>query len=292
MLEKTRKIFIGISCLIAVFLFALLINIIQFTTLLLLPLSKKIYRIINSKAIGAWWLFCVFILRKIVGIKLVVSGDMALDSRNGVVLANHQCWADICIVAFFACKNKMAGKQRWLIKDVLKYVPGIGWGLLFSESIFLKRNWHSDKNLVFNIFSKYIRENIPFWVMCFAEGTRRTQIKHARSMKYAERMGLTKTDHVMIPRKKGFVSAVNILRDKISFIVDITIAYPKIPKSIITFFCGECLTVYCHIRKFDIKELPYDEDKLGNWLIKLYVEKDGLLKQFYHEGKFADSKIS
>ena len=47
-----------------------------------------------------------------------------------------------CFVFGFFQNTKIYGKQ------VLKYVPLIGWAWYFTESIFLKREWEHDKRII------------------------------------------------------------------------------------------------------------------------------------------------
>ena len=47
------------------------------------------------------------------------------------------------------------------------------------------------------------------------------------------------------------------------------------------------LTVQVFYRVIPIEKIPYDEgdDAIRNWLYKLWVEKDQLLKQYYQTGR-------
>ncbi|KAF3776308.1 1-acyl-sn-glycerol-3-phosphate acyltransferase [Nymphaea thermarum] len=67
----------------------------------------------------------------------------------------------------------------------------------------------------------------PFWLALFVEGTRFTQAKLVAAQEYAEATGLPVPRNVLIPRTKGFVSAVATMRSFVPAIYDVTIAIPK-----------------------------------------------------------------
>lgn len=44
------------------------------------------------------------------------------------------------------------GDMKWMVKDIIKYVPGVGWGMLFLDCIFVKRDWTTDKESIRKTF--------------------------------------------------------------------------------------------------------------------------------------------
>lgn len=51
-------------------------------------------------------------------------------------------------------------------------------------------------------------------LVLFAEGTRFTPAKHAASVEFATKAGIAPLKHLLIPRTKGFLAAVEKLRGK------------------------------------------------------------------------------
>uniref|UniRef100_A0A0N5C7L4 PlsC domain-containing protein n=1 Tax=Strongyloides papillosus TaxID=174720 RepID=A0A0N5C7L4_STREA len=84
-------------------------------------------------------------------------------------------------------------------------------------------------------------------------------------------------------------------RPKIKYVVDVTIAYPnRIPLSVLTLLFGsrEKCDIAVHYRIFDVNEIPFeDEEKLRDWIYKVYEEKDKLLDNYYHTGKFTNNDV-
>lgn len=110
-----------------------------------------------------------------------------------------------------------------IMKDIAKYLPGIGWSFLFMEYPLLKRDWAKDekrlkaacKNLAdypINMLVRYPTKKIPrpslppsLQQLClYAEGTRFTEEKHKLSMEYSRKNGLPVLKHHLFPRTKGF----------------------------------------------------------------------------------------
>jgi len=162
------------------------------------------------------------------------------------------------------------------VKDVLKYIPGIGWGMLFLDCLFVKRNWHSDKSKIHGLFNKFHREKIPAWTMIFPEGTRFTPAKLERSHKIAERKGLPVTKKVLLPRTKGFTASVEGLKGHTPAIYDVTIKYDQVP-SISQFICGGPRTVDVTVKRFSLDQLVNDRIDLEAWLYQQFASKDAIL---------------
>ena len=55
-------------------------------------------------------------------------------------------------------------------KNVLKYVPILGWTWYFTESIFLKRDWNEDKKILEKSISEIVTYPDPLWVTVSTNG--------------------------------------------------------------------------------------------------------------------------
>ena len=180
----------------------------------------------------------------------------------------------------------MIANLKWFVKDVLKYVPGIGWGMLFLDCIFVKRNWQSDYVYIEKIFHKFKRYNIPVWVISFVEGTRMRLHKLQKSQEYATQNGRQPLNHCLLPRTKGFCATVNALREHFDAVYDITIGYHQGIPTLWQWCQGHVKQVNIHARRFPISNVPKDESKLQDWLFQRYEEKDMLLDNLYRKGAF------
>ena len=69
-----------------------------------------------------------------------------------------------------------------------------------------------DEARIVGAFEKYKAAAIPVWMIMFPEGTRFTPAKHEVSRAFATKAGLVPLRHLLIPRTKGFSTAVTGLR--------------------------------------------------------------------------------
>jgi 1-acyl-sn-glycerol-3-phosphate acyltransferase len=264
-------------------------NVAQTASTLLLPVSRKKFRAFNRWAANSFWSWCVQLSEITHGIGIQVTGDDVPPGENAIVVANHQQMADITFILFFAHQKGRLGDMKWVLKDIIKYVPGVGWGLYFLDSFFVKRDWTKDRASIEGTFSRIIKDNIPVWLVTFAEGTRITPAKLERSQAYARKKGLTPTRHVMLPRTKGFTASLQGLRKRLDAVYDITIGYESGVPTLWQYIRGFVKTAHLHVRRFPIADLPTSDAEISAWLIERYLEKDQLLDQFYTQGVFPNS---
>ncbi|MBI5533912.1 MAG: acyltransferase [Deltaproteobacteria bacterium] len=271
------------------FLFSTLMgfNMAQTASMAVRPVSKKTFRRFNRWAADTWWGMCVDAGELLYDVKLLVTGDDVPMRENAIVVANHQQMTDItCMMAYAKTKDRL-GDLKFFVKDPVKYVPGVGWGMWFLDCPFLKRDWAKDRASIEQTFSAFLRENIPMWLVSFPEGTRLTEEKLAKSRQYAESQGLAALQHVLLPRTKGFVASVQGLRTHVKAVYDLTLGYERGLPSLWQYIKGYARRFHLHVRRYAIDSLPEGEAELATWLIDRYREKDALLEAFYRDGKFA-----
>ena len=188
---------------LVLFIFLLGINVAQTASLLILPFSRRAFRSFNRLCALVWWSSCVLTAQRMNGARLKVTGDEIPNLENAIVFANHQDMTDIFVIMMFAITKGRLGDLKWLVKDILKYIPGVGWGMLFLDCIFVKRNWEADKGKIESQFGKFRRDQIPVWLISFVEGTRITEPKLVRSQTYAREKGLPVLKNVLLPEPKA-----------------------------------------------------------------------------------------
>lgn len=203
----------------------LLGNLIQMLSVVVLPLSRRLFRLINRNVAAAWWGGCVHLARWLHGVKVVVTGDALPEGENTVVMANHQSMSDIPVILDVASRNGRLGDLKWYVKDVLKWVPGIGWGMVFLDCLFIKRDWTEDKDKIERVFRSIVSGNVPVWIVSFLEGTRIRPAKLQASQEFARTRQLPVLRHLLIPRTKGFVATMEGLRGHAHAVYDFTIGY-------------------------------------------------------------------
>lgn len=265
----------------------LLLNGAQAASLALRPLSRRGFRAFNRWAADTWWGWCVTGSERLHGIRLVVSGDPVPPRENAIVIANHQQMPDITFLMIWARQKGRLGDLKFMVKEPLRYVPGLGWGLSFLDSIFVKRSWADDRASVERTFARLTRERVPFWMVSYPEGTRASAAKIAESQAYARRAGLSPLRHVLQPRPRGFAATVAGLRTVADAVYDLTIGYEEGVPTLWQYIKGYAQRAHLHARRFPIAELPATESELAAWLRHRFEEKDALLERFYRDGAFA-----
>jgi 1-acyl-sn-glycerol-3-phosphate acyltransferase len=272
--------------LLAAFVPLLIVNGLQLFSLLIRPFSIDWYRKYNrAMAYFIWggWAFCTMHL---IGVKVVFTGDDVPKQEKAIVICNHQGMADILFLICFALTKDCSSHIKWMLKDVLKYVPGVGWGMLFLESIFLKRNWADDSDKIKQTFSNIVDGNLPIWMLSFPEGTRIKPAKKAANDAFAKEKGLKPTQHVLFPRTKGFAAAIEGLRGHVQALYSVTIGYHGKVPGLVAAIRGDVPIVHMHIERFPIEEIPEDPLAQSQWLMDEFYKKDRLLDQFYQKKQF------
>ncbi len=262
-------------------------NLIQTLSLIAKPFSQTIFRRINRWAADTWWSWCDLSAKKLYRIQIILTGENLPIGENSIVILNHQSMADIPVVFSIAKEKGRLGDLKWFVKDTLKYVPGIGWGMLFLDCLFVKRDWTADREHVCRIFKKFLTDSIPLWLMIFVEGSRFRPETLRRSREYAEKNHFEPYRHLLFPRTKGFTASVDSLRTHIDAVYDLTIGYVNGTPTLWMWITGKVRSVHVHIRRFPIDQLPRQETALSQWLLERFREKDLLLDQFYKKGAFS-----
>lgn len=284
--RRLRGLVSGIP--IAVFLFGTLIlfNVAQTLSLMLRPFSSRAFRAVNRWAADTWWGWCVIGSEKLQNIKIVVTGDPVPERENAIVVANHQQMTDVTFLMIWARQKKRLGDMKWMVKDIVKWVPGAGWGMAFLDCVFVKRNWAADKAAIERTFAKLKKHRVPMWLLSFPEGTRLTPNKLSKSQADANRKGMPELAHLMVPRTKGFVAAVRGLADHAAAVYDVTIGYGHGVPTLWQYIRGHAQVAHLHVRRSLVSELPSEDTALARWLLQRFEDKDRLLDYYYRTGAF------
>lgn len=258
----------------------LFFNIIQTLSLVLWLFSAQTFRQFNRWMANLWWGWCDLWGEHLYGIDVQIHGEQLPIAENAVVFCNHQSMADILVIFSLARKKHRLGDLKWFVKDILKYIPGIGWGMLFIDCLFVKRDWAADRDYIHRIFAKFKSQNIPLWLLIFPEGTRFSTDKLLRSHTFAKERGLEPTTHVLLPRSKGFHASLDGLRDHITAVYDLTICYPDGVPTLWQWIKGLVRRVDLFVERFPIAQLPTTENELNAWLFERYHIKDQLIESY------------
>ncbi|XP_017977549.1 PREDICTED: 1-acyl-sn-glycerol-3-phosphate acyltransferase 2 [Theobroma cacao] len=280
------------------FISGLVVNLIQALCFVLIrPLSKNTYRKINRVVAELLWLELIWLVDWWAGVKIKVFMDPEsfnlMGKEHALVVANHRSDIDWLVGWLLAQRSGCLGSALAVMKKSSKFLPVIGWSMWFSEYLFLERSWAKDENTLKAGLQRLKDFPRPFWLAFFVEGTRFTQAKFLAAQEYAASQGLPIPRNVLIPRTKGFVSAVSHMRSFVPAIYDMTVAIPKSSPSptMLRLFKGQPSVVHVHIKRCLMKELPETDEAVAQWCKDMFVEKDKLLDKHIAEDTFSDQPM-
>jgi 1-acyl-sn-glycerol-3-phosphate acyltransferase len=198
----------------------------------------------------------------------------------------------------------MHGRIHVVLKESLKKLPFLGWGMALSKFIFLKRNWEEDKAGLANHLQSLNNVEDPMWLMFFPEGTNLAPSTRQKSKKWAEENGLKDFQHVLLPRSTGLHFVLLKLRETVDYVYDCTVGYEGVKRgeyaqdiytieaSLLNGHPPKSVNMYW--RRFKISTIPLDDiNRFGIWLRARWAEKDALMEQYMRTGRFpADEGVS
>jgi len=221
--------------------------------------------------------------------KIIISGDTLPQGESAIVIANHVEWSDFYLIQALALKSGMLGRCRWFAKQQLKWVPFLGWGLWAMGMPLVSRNWTEDKREMDHLFHGIIERKSPIWLVSYSEATRYTEKKYAETVIFCQKNGKPIPKNTLYPRTKGFVATVQNLRksEHVKAVYDVTIAYAKDkhfmtpPSFLQTMYqtnLGQSYTMYVHVRRHEIVDLPMTDGEISKWLESRWMEKGDRLE--------------
>ncbi|CAF1528436.1 unnamed protein product [Rotaria magnacalcarata] len=273
----------------------LIINFLQLCSCVIWPFSKELYRKINCfLALGIWSQFTFFAQWWSQSNCVLYINPEDLEKvrhEHAIVIMNHKYDID-WLAGWIICQrlgiiqgSKIVGKQS------LKLVPIVGWCWIFTESIFLRRVWESDRETLVNDLSKVLA-NYPkdyyFNFLLFCEGTRFTEKKRLMSMKIAKEKGLPELKHHILPRTKGFTLLLQGAENRIAAVYDLTIGFKNTgaEPTLLSILKGRSCQAEIFVKRIPVSKIPQDTEGCNNWVHELYQEKDKIYDYFVNHGTF------
>ncbi|EME38027.1 hypothetical protein DOTSEDRAFT_75999 [Dothistroma septosporum NZE10] len=185
----------------------------------------------------------------------------------------------------------MLGRCRYFAKSQLKWVPFLGWGLWAMGMPLVSRKWTRDQREMERVFRGILRRRWPVWLVSYSEATRFTAAKRAAAEKWCQANNKPLGKHVLYPRTKGFVACVQKLRRAahVKAVYDVTIAYakdgrvfqaaPTFVQTLARPHLDQDWTFYVHVDRYELSELPTEDEQLVQWLESRWLDKGGRLEQ-------------
>uniref|UniRef100_A0A1I7XIK6 E3 ubiquitin-protein ligase hrd-1 n=1 Tax=Heterorhabditis bacteriophora TaxID=37862 RepID=A0A1I7XIK6_HETBA len=213
------------------------------------------WRQFMDRAISFWMTIPIGFLEFVFGMRVRVSGDEIEVDQPGLIIMNHRTRLDWMYIwsALYQINPWLITTNKISLKAQLKGLPGAGELLLFPE------------------------------------GTDKSPWTTTKSTEFAKKNGLRQLQYLLYPRIAGFYHLVTKMRkgrnvfkrlaltfiyiciaaNYISFIYDVTIAYPynTVQSEIDLVAKGKSpREVHFHIKKIPITEVPRSEVDAGRWL--------------------------
>lgn len=252
-------------------------------------------------------------------------GSKRLETRfpeRMVLMANHQIYTDWIYLWWMAYTSQMHGAIYIILKESLKYIPFIGWGMMFYGFVFMARKWETDKPRLKHRLQQLKKKHgvkaagtggivntddasglDPMWLIIFPEGTNLSANTRKKSAAWSQKSGIEDMKHQLLPRATGMFFCLEELKDTVEWVYDCTVAYEGTPKYGYaaeyftlrsTFLQGRPpKSVNFHWRRFAVRDIPLSDQKsFEKWIEDRWREKDELLEAFYTNGRFPADKDS
>lgn len=324
-------------------LFIVLFNIgcifVNATQLLVFPLAlvaPKLFRAVVRKTKANFGLLLVLMCQWFSPTSLVITceggngiEDVVVRDESGrvtelklppqvVMMPNHQIYADWWYIWTLAYSMRAHADVLIILKDSLKWIPFVGWGMQFFRFIFLARSWAHDKQALTSNLARLARTatetRLPFLLLLFPEGTLVSDQTRPLSAAFAAKSGIEDMRHVLLPRATGLLFCLRALAPHMPELklLDVTLAYPGIPRggygqayyTLRSIFVQGVPPprVHVHLRLYDVaKDVPIGTPRgaeeandaerkvFEQWLLTRWREKDALMEMQLTEGRFKSS---
>jgi len=276
----------------------IMVNMLQLCILPLFWIHRHTYQILTTKL--AYCLFSVitFLAEWWGQTKLHMYGideDIRkISKEKSLTVINHYGDIDWLTCWVFAERLGFLGRTNAYIKDIIKYVPTMGWCWWFAGWGFLKRNWKNDQTQMQKHIDACKQNKTSYSITLFSEGTRRTEEKLKASQEFAIKNGKKPLKYHLYPRTKGFAVVVHNLRDQFEAIYDAEIAFPEPKKSTVAaLFNKGVVEVHINLRRIPMSEVKCQtEEEAAEYCVQLYQQKDELMEYFEKNGKFPGERIN
>jgi hypothetical protein len=303
-------------------------NIFQAFCLPFLLISRQLYRKCEGFVVESFLGTCCVVLRYGGGIDLQFAGDPEIirvmmsqrpfslfggDKKefglgNVLLLGNHVSFVDWWVVYFMALRIGTFQFVRFVAKESIKFIPGLGFASYFHEFLFVRRDWKKDEARIRAYLRDFANSKLQhLWICIFPEGTFVDQgeeklVLAAQKFVVENYPDIEPFKYVLYPKAKGFDAIIQ--NSGIRDILDLTFVYSfsdgshtalplmetgrsrKVPDTL-GLLSSPPKSIFIHIRhhKYD-NSLDSKE-----WLKKCFQEKECLLKRFHEANTFSASDV-
>ncbi|XP_068617440.1 lysocardiolipin acyltransferase 1-like [Battus philenor] len=283
----------------------------------LMFLNHNLFRKVMDVLFSLWELYPVALFQWCFHTRLRYFGDYVNPNENTIIIMNHRTrvdWNYVWIALYHATQKSnednnnsivnstehfeifdkiCSGKSRnkFVLKDEIKGIPGMGWIMQLNYFLYVKRNWQEDQVNLSQFVNYYKKLQHRNRIILFPEGTDLSEDNKSRSNKFADANNLQHYEYVLHPRTKGWVSLCSRLRDAgagLTSVYDVTVAYDN-PANELDLIRGMLPREVCfHFKRYSINEIPTGDEALKSWLNDRWRDKEYSLRKFHSDGVFID----
>ncbi|KAJ8723269.1 hypothetical protein PYW08_003181 [Mythimna loreyi] len=283
--------------------------------------SHRLYRKLVDTLFSLWELYPVALFQCCCSTQLHHFGDYVNPDENTIIVMNHRTrvdWNYVWIALYHATQNPsselcsckqtdqnpsksnsaldLGGKSKikFVLKDEIKNIPGMGWIMQLNFFLYVKRNWREDQVSLSQFVDYYQKLNYDCRLVLFPEGTDLSEENLRRSEKFAHANNMQHYEYVLHPRTTGWVALCSRLRESgLASIYDVTVAYDSPAQTEMDLFRGKIPThVSFYFKRYSIEKLPREEEALKTWLGDRWREKEYSLRRFHNDGNFIDPQYN
>ncbi|CAM8912463.1 unnamed protein product [Rhodiola kirilowii] len=283
------RILRGVLCLVVLLstAFLFLVYLAPVAACILRVFNIHLSRKVTSFLFGIWLALWPILFEKINKTKVVFTGDSVPPKERVLIIANHRTEVDWMYLWDLAMRKGSLGSLKYVLKSSLMKLPIFGWAFHIFEFISVERKWEIDEPVLRKMLSTFTDRQDPLWLAVFPEGTDFTEQKCKRSQQFAAENGLPILKYVLLPKSKGFHACLEMLKDSLDAVYDITIAYKhRCPTLSDNVFGVDPSEVHIHIQRILTKDIPTSELGATAWLMDTFKSKDQLLSDFVAQGHF------
>lgn len=293
------RIVFGVKAvLVVLFLIMTLIPILPIMCLVYVvvrPFSKVTYLKFASFIQMSWLSVEVFVVEDICNIKLRITGD--LPSHEPALCISNHVTHDYVMIYSLAFRTGTLAHTRAIIKNSIKYTPFLGPCIAMCYWPFISRDFKKDIKVLGRLFRLYKQAEMPAQIWIFPEGTRLSPDKLKSSQEHAAKKGYPVWNNVMLPKYRGFCTALDSMKETFRLMNDVTIQFDG---------WGHCPglwdmlatdtrtphALHIHIKRYKISDVPEDEEGRQQWLMDRFQEKETLIEQFKKTKLFPGKEIA
>jgi len=255
--------------------------------------SRRLLRRWEGLVAGSWLSFGAWLLERVGGVKIVLTGDSLLPGDQVLILSNHRTRIDWMFLWCWAARIDLLSSYRVILKSSLRNFPWWGWGMSLCMFPFIHRgSKHRDADLTrIGRICRYLSQlEVANALILFPEGTDLSPSSQERDREYAIAKKLRIYHHVLHPRPGAFSASLTAMRPQLDYVVDLTIGYvdytPGERPSELSLLKGRLpREIHIHMKRWDMKTTPLlQKDKPGGtdeFLKESFDRKEAMLTAFY-----------